>query len=141
MRLVTSIIFLVTLLCACKKDKVEKQEFLTCTPNPNLDSSAIIQQLHGKWRLSKMRSNSTGEPRKVDADLNVVFSENGTYQLFEGTVLRSGGNTILMRVGNVSWGLNTTNQFFLGVIQMCNDQLVFENDYEESSDSLFEKVN
>ena len=144
MRFTLFFLTILTVLSACKKDKLDIGSFWVCNKSQNLDTTAISSKLIGSWNWCKqVCGDGSGKTKNADKNIQVTFRANRTFSVNENASLLTQGTWKLVQVDSTSWGvdLSSASEYLYGRILFCNNQVLFNDSYRDGCDNLFNKSN
>jgi len=144
MRFTLFFLTILTVLSACKKDKLDIGSFWNCNKAQNLDTTAISLKLFGSWNWRKqVCGDGAGKTKTADKIIKVTFRTDRTFSVNENAALLTQGNWKLVQVDGNSWGLelSSASEYLHGRILLCDNQVLFNDSYRDGCDNLFNKNN
>jgi hypothetical protein len=144
MRLTLFVLTILTLLTACKKDRLDIGSFWSCNKSQNLDTTAISSKLFGSWNWSKqVCGDGAGKLKTADKNIKVTFKADRTFSVNENATSLTQGTWKLVQVDGNSWGLDlsSVSEYLHGRILFCDNQVLFNDTYRDGCDNLFNKSN
>jgi hypothetical protein len=141
--IITSAILLSMLVYACgkKQDKaIDLRSIYACHVFQNLDSAKIATKLVGSWKLIKKASIEG--PEKIRCDVQVVFNQSGTFLVMENLAPHASGMWNVRQIDSNYFELNLSESsgYVGGIVQCCNNQILFHGSHYDAADYLFEKA-
>lgn len=129
--------------CTYHKMEINWAKYNDCDKNLNADTTAMANKLVGKWLLKAYFCFWTpGGTHYPETRVVAEFTSDRKFTVTENGSVISQGKWCFGLNYYKHWYLANDGQctYFVGLIEICDNHLVFWDSYRDGCDNLFERI-